>query len=288
MIGQKRFEEINKLLNRKLEEKRVLIAVHRGSWHGDIIENTNTAYRNALAMGGDMFECDLSISTDGKLYCFHDGGEPRLFQFKENIKTLSSEAIDALTFRNSLGLNTQKHVQPFEQLLETFTGSMELYNVDRAWWFLPQVDEMMRMYPEAVHQAVIKTPVVDEYLEFFQNCPVKYMYMPIAKNMDEVRKVLSYDNINVVGIEAIAKGADNEMFDAENIRWMREQGLFVWVNAIALSDFEKHDMSGGCDDDRAVNGDMDGAWGALMDRGYNVIQTDWPALLNAFRKKKLG
>lgn len=75
-----------------------------------------------------------------------------------------------------------------------------------------------------VKQAIIKTPVKDEYLEFFQNCPVKYMYMPIVYNMEELRKVLTYDNINIVGVEAIAKTADSEMIDPENLKWIREAG----------------------------------------------------------------
>ena len=39
------------------------------------------------------------------------------------------------------------------------------------------------------------------------------MYMPIVYNMEELRKVLTYDNINIVGVEAIAKTADSEMID---------------------------------------------------------------------------
>ena len=30
------------------------------------------------------------------------------------------------------------------------------------------------------------------------------------------------------------------------------------------------------------------AWGVLMDRGYNVIQTDWPSLLASYRDERFG
>ena len=125
-----------------------------------------------------------------------------------------------------------------------------------------------------------------EYLDFFQNCPVKYMYMPIAYSMEEVRQVLAYDNINVVGVEVIAKSADSEMFAEENLRWLREQGLYVWINSITLSDH--HILSGTYDDDMALRLGPDSAWGVLMDRGCNVIQTDWPAQLSAYRNQKFG
>lgn len=40
MAGQERFKEINNILNKELEEKKTLIAVHRGTWGGNIVENT--------------------------------------------------------------------------------------------------------------------------------------------------------------------------------------------------------------------------------------------------------
>lgn len=158
--------------------------------------------------------------------------------------------------------------------------------MDRAWSILPETDAVLRRYPHAVQQAIIKTPVKKEYLDFFQTCPVKYMYMPIAYSMEEVRQVLAYDNINVVGVEVIAKSADSEMFAEENLRWLREQGLYVWINSITLSDH--HILSGTYDDDMALRLGPDSAWGVLMDRGCNVIQTDWPAQLSAYRNQKFG
>ncbi|MBT2765275.1 hypothetical protein [Paenibacillus sp. ISL-20] len=45
MIGQMKYRTINSLLNQKLEEKGVLIAVHRGSPGAHIIENTIPAIK---------------------------------------------------------------------------------------------------------------------------------------------------------------------------------------------------------------------------------------------------
>lgn len=285
MVGKKEYAQINELLNASLNRKKVLIAVHRGAWGGNVIENTVPSFELALGMGADMFECDLSKSTDGELFCFHDGYEQRLLNQKENIQTMSSEKIDSLVFRNSIGDTSGKHVQRFEEVLAHFTHG-ELFNIDRAWSILPETDAVMRKYPHALKQAIIKTPVKDEYLAFFQDCPVKYMYMPIVYNMDELHKVLSYDQINVVGVEAIANSADSEMFAKENLKWIREQGLYAWVNSITLSD--QHILSATFDDDKALREGADAAWGVLMERGYNVIQTDWPSQLAIYRDNKLG
>ena len=285
MVGKKQFEQINQLLNARLEQNKVLIAVHRGAWGGNVIENTIPSFELALQMGADMFECDLSKSTDGVLFAFHDTYEQRLLKQEANIKTMSSEQIDKLVFQNSIGEDSGKHVERFEEILAHFTHG-ELFNVDRAWSILPETDAVLRRYPHAVQQAIIKTPVKKEYLDFFQNCPVKYMYMPIAYSMEEVRQVLAYDNINVVGVEVIAKSADSEMFAEENLRWLREQGLYVWINSITLSDH--HILSGTYDDNMALRLGPDSAWGVLMDRGCNVIRTDWPAQLSAYRNQKFG
>ena len=101
-----------------------------------------------------------------------------------------------------------------------------------------------------------------------------------------LRKVLTYDNINIVGVEAIAKTADSEMIDPENLKWIREQGLYIWVNSINLG--RGHELSGTYNDDVALSEGPDAAWGVLMDRGYNVIQTDWPSLLASYRDEKFG
>lgn len=285
MIGKEQYQEINRLLNDRLAEKGVLTAVHRGSWGGNIIENTIPAYEAAMDMGADMVECDLTLSTDGVLYAFHDGGEFRLFLKRENMTTMDSRTIDALEFLNCLGLPSGRHVQRLEEILAHFTNG-ELINIDRAWPALPELDAVLQKYPHALRQVVIKTPVEEKYLDFFQSCPVKYMYMPIARTMEDVRKVLSYSAVNVVGVEAIAVTPEAELFQEENIRWIREQGLYVWTNAIQLSSRAQHELCGGLHDCKALEESADAAWGALLDKGYNVLQTDWPFQLSRYLRSR--
>ena len=40
MIGKECYAEINSTLDALLAEKKVLVAVHRGAWGGNIVENT--------------------------------------------------------------------------------------------------------------------------------------------------------------------------------------------------------------------------------------------------------
>lgn len=285
MVGQEQFQEINSLLNKRLEEKKVLIAVHRGCGCGNIIENTIPAYIAALQMNADMFECDLIASTDGVVYTFHDGYEMRLLRKRRNIKTYSSKEIDSFQYRNIIEEPANYHVEKFEAVLQHFNNG-ELFNIDRAWDILPSVIELLEKYPHAIKQAIVKTPIKKPFLEFLENCPTKVMYMPIAYNMEDIKTVLSYKNINTVGIEMIAKKAEDELFQDENIQWVKDQGLYCWANAITLGGTKGYDLFGGLDDDIAIKAGPEKSWGKLMDKGINVMQTDWPGIMSAFRDNR--
>lgn len=111
------------------------------------------------------------------------------------------------------------------------------------------------------------------------------MYMPIAYSMEDVKKALAWPDINIVGVELIARTKEEELFQKENIHWIKEQDLYVWVNAITLSNEKKHVLFGGLNDDTALLDNPNHSWGKLFEMGVNVIQTDWPVQLQAYRKR---
>ena len=45
-------------------------------------------------------------------------------------------------------------------------------------------------------------------------------------------------------------------------------------------------MTAGYDDDRSVKEGFDQGWGVLLDKGTDVIQTDWPELLSRYRDSR--
>ena len=60
----------------KLPEKALWIS-HRGESH-DAPENTLAAFRTAREKGSDGSECDVRLSTDGKVYVYHDSRTVRM------------------------------------------------------------------------------------------------------------------------------------------------------------------------------------------------------------------
>lgn len=288
MLGQARFAEINELLNRKLSEKKCLIAVHRGSWGGNIIQNTVTAYIAAIKMGADMVEADVNSSTDGVLYSFHDGHEPEVLGTKKNIKRMSSAEIEAYHPLNAIMLRCSRRVSRLTEVLESLPEDI-LLNIDRAWDIFPQVLEVLDRYPNARKQVVLKAPLREKAaLRALAAHPVKYMFMPICYKMADVEETLAYEEINTVGAELIAAKPSDELYSDEAIARIHEKNLFCWVNAITLGDYGRDGLYGGLDDDISVIEDPALGWGKLFDKHIDIIQTDWPALLRDYRREALG
>ena len=287
--GQPQYADIHAALNQKFAEKGTLIAVHRGSWSGNITQNTVRAYSAALQMGADMVEADVNASTDGVLYSFHDGYEPRVFGVKKSIKAMSSEEIESYHPINHYDHRTTRRISRLEEIL-AFLSHGELLNIDRAWDIFPQLVAFLDRFPAALRQVLIKAPVrrAKEAVACLAAHPVKYMFMPICYTMDDVRLAREWPGLNTVGAELIAFTQDDELFGADAVRAVHDMGLFTWANVITLGDWDAKPLYGGLDDDLSVIESPDLGWGRVMDMGFDVLQTDWPALLWQYRRNRSG
>ena len=69
----------------------MLIYAHRGA-SSDFTEGSKAAYEGALAQGADGFECDVRLTKDKQIICYHDADTKRLSGIDLKIaNTLSSE-----------------------------------------------------------------------------------------------------------------------------------------------------------------------------------------------------
>ncbi len=282
IFGREKYRDINANLNAQMQDKKCLIAQHRGAHDGNIPQNTALAYKASLLLGADMFELDVSKSTDGTLYCFHDTTEDINLRLHTNIEKYSSAAIAEFGLYNSIWEPSGYNVQTMEEVLQEFCHG-ELFNVDRSWNKLEDTFALLNKYPHAVHQALMKAPAKAEILDKYESEATKFMFMGIVRTLEDIELILSYENINVVGFELIANSEDSAMWSDELIERLHAQGYFVWYNAITLSNMAKHILCAGYDDDRSVKEGFDKGWGVLINKKTDIIQTDWPALLSRYR-----
>ena len=288
-FGQSRYAEINSLLNAKFAEKGTLIAAHRGSWHGNIIQNTLAAYRAAIMMGADIVETDTTATRDNVVFSLHDGVEPVLLGPSFNSYHVTSEQLGRFNALNALGVPCLQQIETLETIFEGLTHG-ELINIDRTWRARGLVPALLDKHPHMLHQALLKAPPRERgVIEQLNEHPQKYMFMAICHSIRDIDEVLQFDALNLVGIELVEADSSAELCQPETIRYIHSKGLFTWVNSLVLTDADPIEaLYGGYDDDISIKQDPALGWGHLMDMGIDVIQTDWPSLVRDYRRSRTG
>lgn len=275
------FDEQNALYKQKMDKNHCLIIAHRGSFGGNIIENTSGAVKAAFMEGSDIVELDISRSKDGVYYLFHDGNEKRLLNEDRNIKELTSREIESLHYINPIGDITNQKVERLETFLRKFPTS-QLINFDRSWDYWNELLDYFDKY-QLEKNIMFKSPVKRDILEKLNSHSIKYMYFPIVKSIEEYRILSEFSNINLIGVELVAEDIESELISPEFIKELVESGLMVLGNAITLND--KTILFGKLGDNRAIYEGEDMGWLPMFERGLNAIQTDWSALLSKLRDK---
>lgn len=267
----------NRPILEAIERKKVLVAAHRGTCGGNIVWNTSLSYKNALLHGADMIEVDVSMTKDGVFFAFHNTEEEAEFGRKCDIREMTSKEVEEINVLNSIRNTSGQKVERLENVLPRFKGKC-LINIDRSWFYWEKVISFLKSM-KMDSQILLKSGVEEEYLRQLENSGSGLMYMPIVRTMEEWEQVRKYD-INLAAAELLFKGTENPLADTGFIQDLREQGIVPWVNAITLND--KDVLSGGLDDNHAIADGFDKNWGKLIDMGFQIIQTDWPALLRNY------
>lgn len=275
----------NKLFKQKLHENKFMILVHRGSHGGNIVENTSEAVRVSRLQHADVAEIDIAQSTDGKFYIFHDGRESRLLGIDKNIKKLSSEEIEQLFYFNSIGEEIAQKVEDFDYLYNHIDHQTFL-NIDRSWFywetFLPFLDK----YPVMHEYFILKSPPERKYLQILNDHKIKYLYFPIIDDPDQLDVLTDYPYLNIVGLELVDQTKDLDLIKSDKLREYLDNDYMVLADSLKLN--SRVDLFGGLDDNLALLDDPDKAWSKILKTGINAIQTDWPDVLNDYRKKVGG
>jgi glycerophosphoryl diester phosphodiesterase len=63
----------------------MLVIAHRGA-SGEFNEGTESAYLAAIKQGADYLECDLRLTKDNQIICFHDRNTNRLHNLDLDVK----------------------------------------------------------------------------------------------------------------------------------------------------------------------------------------------------------
>ena len=114
----------------------MLIYAHRGA-SADFAEGSKAAYEGALAQGADGFECDVRLTKDKQIICYHDRDTTRLSkinleiakstysELKEKVDPYRLDQLLDLAIENKKDLVIEfKHPVPTGGLVEKLTHNL--------------------------------------------------------------------------------------------------------------------------------------------------------------------
>ncbi len=261
------------------KSKPVLIAGHRGNWGGSILPNTIGAYEAALQLGADIVESDILMSKDGVFFAYHTGEEKGSFGIDEKLMNLTSDEIRHLVFRNSMFETVSEKVNYMDDVLNYLKGRCFI-NVDRGWkcgW------ENVLRYLKSKNmddQIILKCPPQKDLLDTLSAVAPDLQYMGIIRTIDDFEMIMEYSGINTVAMEINYASEDEPVASASFVENLHDKGLLAWTNALTLNDC--HPLAAGCDDNTSIKKGPGYGWGKLIEKGYDIIQTDWPSLLKKY------
>lgn len=263
-------------------ENGPLVCAHRGVSGADIPCNTMSAFKAALEQGADIIELDVSKSRDGKFYVFHPGMEKAHLGIPMLLSALSSKIINKLHFLNQDNVPTVCEINTLEEVL-TFLKDKCYINIDKFWIDIPGITEIIRK-TGVEKQVIVKTDTTEKYLKQVAQHAPDFMFMPIVSKKDEVTDRLVAGGINCIGAEVIFRLESDEVCSDEYIKSMHEKGRIVWVNSIVYN--YRSVLSAGHTDNISVTGEKDRGWGWLIDKKFDIIQTDWCLMLKNYIEER--
>lgn len=294
----------------------ILIAAHRGTFGAAVVQNTIMAYKNALLHGADIVEIDIAKSSDGVLYAHHFGTEKQVFDLAADIRTMSAKAIDELCMVNALGMPNESSLCRMDDVLEELKGKCYI-NIDHAWFNWEAIIRALKRHDMA-DQIIIKCHVNDQLNASYKELGGDMMYMPILTNgadyIGELKRVEAFD-LPIVAAEVLMMNQQAVDNAPALIDYLHQKGCLAWVNTLAMCDKfpqkflsqmpaevkDSPEVAGmlammaagkrasfcyGFDDNTAIAEGFDTTYGKLMDMGYDVLQTDWPALVKQYAAQR--
>ena len=255
-------------------QHRIIVA-HRGAAGGNIPCNTLPAYEAALLQGADMLETDVSCTADGTLVIFHPGMEQEHLGFDGHIEDLTWEQVSRLRYVNGDRTPTQLGLMRFDELLERFKGRCYI-NVDKFWSNPEAIYRAIRDHG-MIDQVLVKSELSEDVLRVLEEVAPELPFMPIVRETHPMHKALMARNINYVGAEVLFRSDDSPLAGETFLERMHRDGKLVWVNSIVYN--YQAVLAGGHSDDSALAVSREYGWGWLGDRGFDMIQTDWPMML---------
>ena len=266
----------------KINKKKILIAAHRGYNGGNIPCNSLEGYQIAAKYGADIIEVDVTASKDGELYMLHPGMEKHHFSKDIVLPNCTKQEISEVMLANQDRTITQYNIATFDEMLETLKPYNCLINVDKFWSNPALISKKINEHGMA-DRIIVKSAIADTDVKQLEEVAGNLQFMAITWTKD-AHDILKNSKLNYVGLELLFHTDDAEVLNPEFIKTVKKDGKILWGNSIVYN--YKANISGVHTDDNALLINPDLGWGWFVEKGFDVIQSDWCTELSLYLKEK--
>ncbi|HLW77398.1 MAG TPA: glycerophosphodiester phosphodiesterase family protein [Bryobacteraceae bacterium] len=232
------------------QDRHVVAIAHRGE-HLHHPENTIPAFEEAIRDGADFIEVDVRTSSDGKLVLSHDATVDRRTNGKGKVSDMTLDQLELLDAGGGA------KIPAFDQALDLARGKIGIY-----------VDVKNAMAQDLVHH-IDDHGMRDNVVIYcglalakqIQALDSKLKVMPEASSVEHAKQLV--DELHPVVLAYDAKD-----FTLEIIAVAKQAGAKIYVDRLGAADNEA-------------------SWLAAIEAGADGIQTDHPAELVEFLRKRL-
>ena len=262
--------------------KTVLVAAHRGDWR-NAPENSLLAYQSAIDMGVDIIEIDLGKTSDGVIIIMHDQTIDRTTNGKGKPSDYTYAELKQFHLKNGLGRLTRNTIPTLEEVMLLAKGKV-LVNLDKSYKYYNEAFAVLKK-TGTLDQALFKTEVT--YPEIKATYPAlldSITFMAVVDIDKPMAKQVITDyqsHLKPVAFELNFKADTSALLSSNS--FITKGGAKIWYNSLWAS------LNGGHEDDLAVeDNNTKDSWDWLISHGATILQTDRPAqLLQYLRKRKL-
>lgn len=262
--------------------EHIWIASHRGRFGGCIPENTLDAFYNALYAGADIVETDITKLADGSFILFHDETAERILRKEGAIDKYTYDEIKDIQLLNSIGEPSGRYLNTLDELLRALKGKCYI-NLDKCRDYLDEVYKKVLEY-DMENQILLKNPVpCEKDVKWLKETKYNPLYVPVVKNDDGVKALYQVlEEISVKVVELFITTESDYLISKEFVEDMHKRGIKLWCNALDMG--VNNNLCVGHGDDISLLQDPDLGWKWLIDKGMDIIQTDWVLELGEYLK----
>lgn len=234
---------------------RILVTAHRAA-HDTAPENSIASIERAIALGVDIVELDVRLTSDGVPVLMHDATVDRTTNGEGAVDGYTLAALRRLKLKMPDGTLTEERVPTLSAALNAAMGRIAV-NIDLKSTEISPIAHVVERSGAAsgVFFYHSKMSVLDEVRSYLPDAVVQ----PIASSAEEALSLAKQNNLELIHLRE--EYASQELSDA-----LDEIGVSGYINILGMPD---QMLRWG--DERLVR--------AIIDTNPDVIQTDEPAAL---------